>query len=127
VGDLVYSLEEGKAVSVPIARTVRVPAPPGHRMLELVLDNGRVLHVSEGHPTADGRPLVELGPGDALGPALIRSSEPRPYHDAYTYDILPDSASGAYWAAGALLGSTLFADPSARPAAPEAAVEVGRK
>jgi hypothetical protein len=150
VGDLVYSLQEGKAVSVPIAQTVRVPAPPGHRMLELKLDNGRVLHVSEGHPTAAGRPLVELVPGDALGATRILSSEPHPYHDPYTYDILPDSGSGTYWAAGALLGSTLFAaraeshdsrgsaaghererapsaDASARPVAPEATVEVGRE
>lgn len=107
VGDLVYSLEDGKTVSVPVARTIRVPAPPGHRMLELVLNNGRVLRVSEGHPTATGRPLVELVPGDALGPARILSSESLPYDESYTYDILPASASGTYWAAGALLGSTL--------------------
>jgi hypothetical protein len=30
-----------------------------------------------------------------------------PYPDAFTYDILPDSDSGTYLAAGALIGSTL--------------------
>jgi hypothetical protein len=31
-------------------------------------------------------------------------------HDGATYDLLPSGPTGAYWADGVLLGSTLFAD-----------------
>ena len=44
---------------------------------------------------------------DALGAQTVTTIEYRPYQHAFTYDILPDSDSGTYVAAGALVGSTL--------------------
>jgi len=34
-----------------------------------------------------------------------------PYAEAYTYDVLPDSDSGSYFAGGVLIGTTLAAQP----------------
>ncbi|HEX7602282.1 MAG TPA: hypothetical protein VF316_11780, partial [Polyangiaceae bacterium] len=42
-----------------------------------------------------------------LGGVAIVAVEEIPYAHAYTYDILPDSDSASYFAAGALIGSTL--------------------
>lgn len=37
----------------------------------------------------------------------IISAEVVPYQHAFTYDVLPGSSTGTYFAAGALMGSTL--------------------
>jgi len=55
----------------------------------------------------DGRRLDSVRPGDALGDARVLSVEMVPYTHERTYDILPASDSGTYFAGGALLGSTL--------------------
>jgi hypothetical protein len=74
----------------------------------VTLANGAVLEVSGRHPTAEGRPFSTLRPGDDLGGVAVRSVSPDfPYPYAFTHDILPGSSSGAYFAAGALIGSTL--------------------
>jgi len=107
VGDLVYSVDEGAIVAVPIARIGSTPVVD-HRVLRLVLDGGAVLELSPGHPMADGRPLSALEAGgrlDELHTAL--AIELVPYAYARTYDILPSSSTGSYFAAGALIGSTL--------------------
>jgi len=59
------------------------------------------------HPTADGRAVGELKTGDQVDSVEIRSAERVPYTEPYTYDILADSESGAYFAGGVLIGSTL--------------------
>jgi hypothetical protein len=76
------------------------------------LATGAVLEISAPHPTADGRRFGDLRVGDDLGGMPIVAAEVVPYwHDA-TYDILPASDSGAYFAGGALVGSTLAAPPN---------------
>src|SRR5262249_59637138 len=67
----------------------------------------REVFASPGHPTADGRTLAQLQPGDALDGARVLSAKRIRYADEYTYDILPSGGTGAYWANGILLGSTL--------------------
>ena len=107
VGDLVYSVEDAAIVIVPIVR-VGSTAVARHRVVRLVLDSGSVLEMSPGHPTADGRLFSALAPGDALDLAhAVVSAEVVPYPYDRTYDILPASSSGAYFAGGALVGSTL--------------------
>jgi hypothetical protein len=69
--------------------------------------SGAVLEISPGHPTADGRWLGEIRVADVLDGSKIVSAELVPYAHAYTYDILPASSTGAYYAAGVLIGSTL--------------------
>jgi hypothetical protein len=76
------------------------------------LDNGSVLEISERHPTADGQTFVALAVGSRLDGGKVVSVEIVPYAHPFTYDILPASATGAYFAGGALIGSTLARSPS---------------
>ena len=46
--------------------------------------------------------------GAELGERTLRSVTVVPYAQPFTYDILPDSSTGTYFTAGALMGSTLF-------------------
>jgi len=106
VGDLVYSVDHGQIVAVPIARTGQAEAHD-HRVVEVTLTSGAVLAISGGHPTADGRYFADLQPGDLLGELEVAAVREVPYPHPYTYDILPASETGTYFAAGALIGSTL--------------------
>jgi hypothetical protein len=107
VGDLVYSVEGDAIVAVPIAQ-VGSTRVVDHRVLHLELDSGASLEISPGHPSASGRPLSALAPGGKLDEQhTIVSARLVPYRYARTYDILPSSTSGNYFAAGALLGSSL--------------------
>jgi hypothetical protein len=106
VGDLVYSADDGALVAVPVA-AVHHRFVDDHRVVRVSLETGRVLEISPGHPTADGRFFGDLRAGDRLDGVLVLSAELVPYlHDA-TYDILPASDTGTYVAGGALIGSTL--------------------
>jgi len=106
VGELVYSLHEGSMQAVPLVRVSRT-AVRHHRVRKLTLSNGVVLHISAGHPTADGRPFAELTVGESLGEQRITRLDEVPYLHGHTYDILPASDTGTYVAGGALIGSTL--------------------
>jgi hypothetical protein len=105
-GDLVLSLDGGRLAAVPILRTNRV-AVANHHVVEVRLESGTRLHISDGHPTGDGRRFSDLAPGDRLGDARVVSVMSVPYGHPFTHDILPASDSGTYLAGGALVGSTL--------------------
>jgi len=105
-GDRVYSVDHGRVVAVPILATHRTPVHD-HAVVHVELASGAMLDVSAGHPTADGRRFSDLRPGDRLSGAEIKTVRLVPYGAAYTYDILPASDSGTYFAGGVLLGSTL--------------------
>jgi hypothetical protein len=106
VGDLVLSIDGGHVAAVPVRETRRT-AVSNHRVIEVVLRDDVTLRISAAHPTADGRTFGQLRAGDWLGGREIASTRVVPYaHDA-TYDILPDSDTGTYFAGGALIGSTL--------------------
>jgi hypothetical protein len=113
VGDLVYSIHEGRIVVTPIQETNRV-AVRGHHVVRVRLTTGAVLEISPGHPTADGRTFGELHAGDELGEVKIVAVEVVPYVYDRTYDILPASDSGVYFAGGAPIGSTLHSTRSVR-------------
>jgi hypothetical protein len=106
-GVLVWTLDEtGKRVAAPILQVSHRPTLPGFHVLRLTLADGRVVEASAGHPAMSGLPLADLRPGDALdGSELIRI-ESIPYRGD-TWDLLPAGPSGAYWANGVLLRSTL--------------------
>jgi hypothetical protein len=82
--------------------------------MELTLTNGIRLDISALHPTADGRTFGQLRAGDRLDVQGVVTITSVPYSYSFTYDILPDSDTGTYFAGGALIGSTLV--PSARAA-----------
>jgi hypothetical protein len=105
-GDLVYSIHEGRLQAVAVTRTSR-RAVTNHAVVEVTLQSGAVLRISGPHPTADGRRFSDLFPGSMLGDQEVTAVATMPYDHSHTYDILPDSDSGTYLAAGALIGTTL--------------------
>jgi hypothetical protein len=108
VGDLVYSVDAGAIRAVPIARINRISVSH-HEVVRVKLATGAVLEISGTHPTADGRNFYGLRAGDQLDHVAILSAERVPYSYPFTYDILPSSSTGTYFAGGALIGSTLAA------------------
>jgi hypothetical protein len=98
---------DGTRVSARVLEVGSMEAPTGHRMVHVVLADGRELHASPGHPTADGRPLGSLAAGDVLDGSRIVLWELVAYAGERTYDLLPAGPTGAYWANGVLLSSTL--------------------
>ncbi len=105
-GDLVYSVDEAQIVAVPLERAYSRPVTH-HHVIEVVLEGDRRLLISAGHPTADGRHFGDLVRGGTLDGVPIVSARRVPYPYSFTYDILPRSSTGTYFAAGALIGSTL--------------------
>jgi hypothetical protein len=102
----VYSEGPHGVVVVPVLRVNRA-AVSHHTMVRLGLANGATLELSPRHPTADGRTIGELRVADRVDGVVVLSVERVPYGEPYTYDILADSPSGAYFAGGVLIGSTL--------------------
>src|SRR6185503_1948006 len=84
-----------------------------HHVVRVQLSSGRVLEISPGHPTADGRLFSDLRRGGILDCERIDSAEVVPYERMETYDILPASEGGTYFAAGVRIGSTLADDGAA--------------
>ena len=108
VGDVVWTVDaNGVRVSAPLIAVGHTPVPATHIVVRVALDDGRLVYVSPGHPTADGRHIGDLAAGDALDGARIASVDRVAYTGGATYDILPAGTTGAYWANGVLLGSTL--------------------
>jgi len=108
VGDVVWTQDSsGARVAAPLIAIGQTPVPPTHQVVRLVLADGRTVLVSPGHPTADGRRVGELQAGDTLDGTSVTSAEREPYAGGFTYDVRPAGTSGAYWANGVLLGSTL--------------------
>jgi hypothetical protein len=115
-GDLVYSVDHGAFVVVPIKLVHRTPVAPTHRVVEVKLAHGVILNVTPDHPTADGRTFADLAPGDRLDGVRVDAVRVLPYGQAFTHDILPDSDSGSYVAGGVLIGSALTAPLTGRAA-----------
>ncbi len=110
VGMVVWTqAADGTRVAAPVLEVGSMQAPAGHRMVHLVLADGRELLVSPAHKTADGRPAGTLGHGDVLDGSTITLWELVPYPEGQTYDLLPAGATGHYWANGVLMSSTLSA------------------
>jgi hypothetical protein len=107
VGDLVYSVDHGSLVIVPVKMVHRQPVTGPHRVVEVKLAHGATLRISPRHPTADGGRFADLGAGDLLDGVRVIGAKLIDYDQPFTYDILPDSDSGSYFAGGALIGSTL--------------------
>jgi hypothetical protein len=111
IGMPVWTLDKsGTRLAQPL-RVSRTVVPPDHQVVHLVLDDGRELWVSPGHPTADGRRVGQLQVGDSLDGAKVLSADRVPYAGLATYDLLPAGDTGFYWADDILLASTLSGLP----------------
>jgi hypothetical protein len=108
LGDMVWTLDAaGTRVAARLVEVGNTPVPATHRVVRLVLSDGREVHVSPGHPTADARKVGDLEVGDRYDGSVIVTAERVAYEGGATFDVLPAGATGAYWANGVLLGSTL--------------------
>jgi hypothetical protein len=107
-GMLVYTLDaDGIRTAMPLELVSKTSVPSNHTICRLVLDDGREVRVSAGHPTADNRKIGDLVQGDILDGAVVVSADEVPYTAGFTYDLLPSGDTGYYWADGVLMGSTL--------------------
>jgi hypothetical protein len=106
-GDLVLSVHEGQVRAVPVRATHRKTVS-AHHAVRLRFENGRTVLISADHPLADGGFVVQLRAGDLVHGQRVVAADVVPYPFDATYDILPASDTGTYFAAGALVGSTLF-------------------
>jgi hypothetical protein len=106
IGDWVYSVDGAAVKAVPLVFVHRTEVTR-HHVQRVKLASGATLEISAGHPTADGRTFGDLRAGDALDQTRVVAVDSIEYTHPYTYDILPDSDSGTYFAGGALIGSTL--------------------
>src|SRR5207247_10221052 len=66
VGDIVWTLTDGARVAAPLVAVGSTPVPSTHEVVRIALGDGRVVIVSAGHPTAEGRGGADLGGGDSL-------------------------------------------------------------
>lgn len=101
--------DDGRRIATTVQDIASTPAPPGHRVVHLLLDDGRELTASPGHPLADGRTLAELAVGHVVDGARVVSAMRIPYAGDATYDLLPSGGTGIYWVAGIALRTTLGA------------------
>jgi hypothetical protein len=93
-----------RAVVVAVGMT---PVPAWHRVVHLVLADGRSLIASPSHPLADGRLLGAISPGELVDGSIAVTVKSEPYAGGATFDLLPSGPTGTYWADGVPLGSTL--------------------
>ena len=108
LGDLVWTLDaHGARIAAPLVAIGNTPVSSAHEVVRIVLGDGRTVLVSPGHPTADGRHVGDIRAGDSLDRARVVSAQREAYDGGFTFDVRPAGASGAYWANGVLLISTL--------------------
>lgn len=97
----------GRRIVGVVRQTGHMQAPLGHQVIRIMLADGRTVVASPGHPTADGRTVGDLRPGDLLDGSRVVTAVPLPYSGRDTYDLLPSGSTGLYFANGVLLGSAL--------------------
>ena len=108
VGMVVWTTDRrGRRIPAVVLRVGQMQAPLGHEVIRLTLADGRTVTASPAHPTADGRTVGELKPGDAFDGSRVTAAIPLGYGGGTTYDLLPSGPTGTYFANGVLLGSTL--------------------
>jgi hypothetical protein len=107
-GDIVWTLDAGeRKVAAPVLRIGSTPVPATHAVVRLGLADGRSVVVSPGHPLSDGRLVGAVRAGDIVDGSRVVRVERIAYDGGATFDLLPDGATGTYWADGILLRSTL--------------------
>jgi hypothetical protein len=110
-GAVVWTADDsGRRTAAAVVKIVMTAVPASFEVLEVRLDDGRIIIASPGHPTAERRALSEYQAGDTLDGALVVAVDCVSYHGSATYDLLPASPTGLYWANGILLMSTLSAE-----------------
>jgi hypothetical protein len=108
LGDPIWTLTtDGRRVAGSVSALGSTAAPADHVVVRLVLEDGRAVTASPGHPLADGRLIGDLRPGDAVDGSRVATAIRQPYASQDTFDLVSSGETGAYLAGGIALGSTL--------------------
>ena len=108
VGDPIWTLAaDGRRVAGVVIALGSTAAPPDHEVVLLDLEDGRTVTASPGHPLADGRLIGDLRPGDVVDGSRVAVAVREPYTSTKTFDLVSSGDTGAYFAGGIPLGSTL--------------------
>jgi hypothetical protein len=97
----------GNRVAMPIILTAATPVPSSFMVVKIILEDGRTVSASPGHPSAAEKAIGDYKVGDILDGSLVVATGLVTYSEGSTYDILPDGGTGLYWANGILLLSTV--------------------
>ncbi|MCB0839978.1 MAG: hypothetical protein KDD99_25085 [Bacteroidetes bacterium] len=107
-GEYIWTLNECEEKELqPVIWTNQVKVPASHQLLDIAFENGQHLKVSPLHPDIQGNALKDLTIGSYLNGEKVVSIEMIPANIPATWDILPAGATGAYFANGVAIGSTL--------------------
>jgi Hint domain len=110
VGTRVWSIDQaGRRIAAFVIRVSQTQVPDTHKVVRLILDDGRSVSASPGHLLMDGRRLGDIRAGDRVDGATVVSADLGPYDGRSTFDLLTDSPTGAYVADGIPLASTIAA------------------
>ena len=108
LGDPIWTFTtDGRRVAGSVIALGSTTAPPDHVVVRLVLEDGRTVTASPGHPLADGRLIGDLRPGDTVDGSRVSVAIREPYASTDTFDLVSSGETGAYFAGGIPLGSTL--------------------
>ena len=108
LGDPVWTLDAaGRRVAGTVIALGSAATPAGHRVVRLVLADGRSVTASPGHPLGDGRTIGDLRRGDLVDGSAVVTATWLAYAAPRTFDIAVSGATGLYLAGGITLGSTL--------------------
>jgi len=109
LGDPIWTLTtDGRRVAGAVIALGSTAARADHVVVRLVLEDGRTVTASPGHPLADGRPMGVLRPGDALDGSRVAVAVREPYASTDTFDLVSSGETGSYFAGGIPLASTLL-------------------
>jgi hypothetical protein len=108
LGDPVWTLDRrGRRVSGTVVALGSIAAPRDHRVIRVVLADGRTATASARHPLTDGRRFGDLAIGGLVDGSEIVGLEALPYGDAETFDLAVSGDTGTYFAGGIPLASTI--------------------
>jgi Hint domain-containing protein len=109
LGDPVWTLTaDGRRVAGVVIALGSTAAPADHEVVRLILEDGRTVTASPGHPLADGRLIGDLRPGDMVDGSRVAAADRQPYASSETFDLVSSGDTGSYFAGGIPLGSTLL-------------------
>ena len=108
LGDSIWTLDKaGRRVAGTVTAFGSTEAPREHAVIRLVLEDGRSVTASPGHPLADGRLIGDLRPGDTVDGSQVARVTRVPYPGGTTFDLVVSGETGLDLAGGIPMGSTL--------------------
>jgi hypothetical protein len=108
VGDEVVSFDDNNcSIIEKIVQTSKIPVAEFHELIQLQLNDGRLISASPGHPLTNGKSFEEIKIGDLVNGSIVKNINLIFSRELFTYDILPGGPTGFYVANGVEIGSTL--------------------